>query len=548
MGNCIEKEKSLKRAQNYEQSQESLKGKKEETEAKEFEFPTPTSENWIAAIKEEALKEASNNESRKGELARRLSQMSNGEADILAYVLKRMWPQIQEHVASNVMAGVERNINISLEYISLLDKLVFTKSELGNQQPRLSNWRVVPDDNQDDIVLQVDVDYDGDCEFAMNVGSKLGTLCFGIKDVKFSGIMRIELKDLIPMPPLVSAVVAYFIAPPTIDFDLTGLANVADNPLISKTVRSTVVNAISTQLVNPHRIVVPLGAPDASIYRWPMPKYIAKITVKEAADLVDADGGALMSFIAGKSDPYVSVFMDAENQTKTPVVADNLNPKWEHVQYFRVYREDDDIQFSVFDSDIDKDDPLGNFQLALGHIDDDWLDWVDLVDTPKGKLNLHVQKLRPNVTCPKMTKLSQQVDTAKKTNNEKKVVQIYLGTLDGLLVDEPEYETKTQVYTATINVTTGAGVAKSWNLGAAAYEPKFKQTSAPWEQARHIVVAPDERVSGSIVVEMSAPTKEKREVARFDFDFCDEVQECKSLEKETSFNARIRGATFSPPN
>jgi hypothetical protein len=26
-----------------------------------------------------------------------------------------------------------------------------------------------------------------------------------------------------------------------------------------------------------------------------MPKYIAKITVKEAADLVDADGGALMS-------------------------------------------------------------------------------------------------------------------------------------------------------------------------------------------------------------------------------------------------------------
>ena len=75
-------------------------------------------------------------------------------------------------------------------------------------------------------------------------------------------------KDLIPMPPLVSAVVAYFIAPPKIDFDLTGLANVADNPLISKTVRSTVVNALSTQLVNPHRIVVPLGAPDASIYRF----------------------------------------------------------------------------------------------------------------------------------------------------------------------------------------------------------------------------------------------------------------------------------------
>ena len=85
------------------------------------------------------------------------------------------------------------------------------------------------------------------------------------------------------------------------------------------------------------------------------------------------------------------------------------------------------------------------------------------------------------------------MDTTQKTNNEKKIVQIYLGTLEGLLVDEPEYETKTQVYTATINVTTGTGETKSWNLGAAAYEPKFKQTSAPWEQARHIVSTDDNK-------------------------------------------------------
>ena len=61
-------------------------------------------------------------------------------------------------------------------------------------------------------------------------------------------------------------------------------------------------------MVNPHRIVVPLGVDDASIYRsikyfdfffndrvktkfrWPMPKYIAKVTVLEAHDLINADG------------------------------------------------------------------------------------------------------------------------------------------------------------------------------------------------------------------------------------------------------------------
>ena len=111
----------------------------------------------------------------------------------------------------------------------------------------------------------------------------------------------------------------------------------------------------------------------------------------------------------------MSVFMDAENQTKTPVVADNLNPKgcfcislkifrskhnrkrrkWEHVDYFRVYREDDDVQFSVFDSDIDKDDPLGNYHLALGHIDDDWLDWLDQRGLCRNKLQTKPKKRKP---------------------------------------------------------------------------------------------------------------------------------------------------------
>ena len=62
------------------------------------------------------------------------------------------------------------------------------------------------------------------------------------------------------------------------------------------------------------------------------------------------------------------------------------------------------------------------------------------------------------------------------------------------------------------------------------------------------MVDSDETVTGSIVVEMTAPKKEKREVARFDFEFVDEVVEQKSSSEETSFNARVRGATFAPPN
>ena len=62
------------------------------------------------------------------------------------------------------------------------------------------------------------------------------------------------------------------------------------------------------------------------------------------------------------------------------------------------------------------------------------------------------------------------------------------------------------------------------------------------------MVDPDQEVTGSIIVDLTAPKKEKREVARFDFKFVDEIVEQKASSEETSFNARVRGATFAPPN
>lgn len=57
--------------------------------------------------------------------------------------------------------------------------------------------------------------------------------------------------------------------------------------------------------------------------------------------------------------------MDAENQFRTKTVQDNLSPKWDHVDYFRVYRNDDDIQFNLFDEDVDADDDLGKVSFFI---------------------------------------------------------------------------------------------------------------------------------------------------------------------------------------
>ena len=244
--------------------------------------PSKNNTDWLKTIAAEAIEENQALdpidppkriilESAPPPIMQQQTEQSSGnpmDQDVFGGVLKAMWPMIQTHVHNTVLKEVEKTVAVSLEYVSLIDFFRFTKSALGTKQPKLKNFRLIESDKSDKtIVIQLDVEYDGDCAFEMEIGTKIANIPLGIKDVKFKGVMRLELKDLIPTPPLISAAVAYFIRPPEIDFDLTKTANIADHPLIGKTVRKLIIDGVSAQVVNPHRIVIPLGVPDASIYR-----------------------------------------------------------------------------------------------------------------------------------------------------------------------------------------------------------------------------------------------------------------------------------------
>ena len=54
-----------------------------------------------------------------------------------------------------------------------------------------------------------------------------------------------------------------------------------------------------------------------------------------------------MSFLTGKSDPYVKIYLNSENQDVTPVISDNLNPIWNHSTIMRTYRDDLTVKFNV---------------------------------------------------------------------------------------------------------------------------------------------------------------------------------------------------------
>ena len=98
----------------------------------------------------------------------------------------------------------------------------------------MRNFKLL-DTSNNSVIMEMDIEYDGDCTLEMEVGTSIANIPLGIKDIKLSGTMRIELRDMVPCSPLISAIVAYFVDPPKMDFDLTGTANVADHPWIAST-------------------------------------------------------------------------------------------------------------------------------------------------------------------------------------------------------------------------------------------------------------------------------------------------------------------------
>ena len=120
------------------------------------------------------------------------------------------------------------------QYVPAVNLFRFTKSCMGTKFPRMRNFKLL-DTSNNSVIMEMDIEYDGDCTLEMEVGTSLANIPLGIKDIKLSGTMRIELRDMVPCSPLISAIVAYFVDPPKMDFDLTGTANVADHPWIAST-------------------------------------------------------------------------------------------------------------------------------------------------------------------------------------------------------------------------------------------------------------------------------------------------------------------------
>eukprot|EP01111_Echinosteliopsis_oligospora_P014654 TRINITY_DN5561_c0_g1_i1.p1 TRINITY_DN5561_c0_g1~~TRINITY_DN5561_c0_g1_i1.p1 ORF type:complete len:1451 (+),score=491.58 TRINITY_DN5561_c0_g1_i1:45-4355(+) len=99
-------------------------------------------------------------------------------------------------------------------------------------------------------------------------------------------------------------------------------------------------------------------------FTWCEPRQVADLSVRvvEARNLAKAD-------VVGSSDPYVVVEVDKQS-FKTPVIKNNLNPKWDNQEFkLKLYTLGEAIDVAIYDKDdVGDDDHLGTALIPVSRI------------------------------------------------------------------------------------------------------------------------------------------------------------------------------------
>ncbi|TFK02905.1 Extended synaptotagmin-1 [Platysternon megacephalum] len=121
---------------------------------------------------------------------------------------------------------------------------------------------------------------------------------------------------------------------------------------------------------------------------------VIRIHLLEAENLIAKDN-FMGGMIRGKSDPYAKVRLGGQS-FRSHVVKEELSPRWNEV--YEVPGQE--VEFEIYDKDIDKDDFLGRCKIALKRVlSSRFIDeWLPLEDVKSGRLHVRLECLPPTPT------------------------------------------------------------------------------------------------------------------------------------------------------
>merc|ERR1712130_739464 len=319
-------------------------------------------------------------------------------AEWINVILRKLWPKFGDIGNQIAKLLVEPKINEIMKRLSIkglnletLSNFKIKQLVLGSIPARVQGIRVYERNTaRDELVVDVEVMYAGD----LRVKFALQGLDCEINQLTFRGTIRIVLKPLMSIMPVVGGLELYFLSLPTLDFNLGGIAAAGDLPGISNIIRSIIDCILKRGFVWPNRfrMFLPMKeVENAKTASFPMaaPQGVFCVGVSEGQDLVKKD----KHLIGGKSDPYVVLRIgESKVSFKDQYVNCDVNPVWNYEAHFPVEQPNGhSLQLQVFDFDAGSDDDfLGQTSLEISSVVENgpFKDWVTLEDTKHGLVHL----------------------------------------------------------------------------------------------------------------------------------------------------------------
>nr|CAH7737023.1 unnamed protein product [Callosobruchus chinensis] len=304
-------------------------------------------------------------------------------AEWLNKIVKQFWPNVNYYVRDVLKDYAEIELRKNLQGFGLKG-FTFERIVLGNVPFRTGGIRVYENVSRDEIVMDIDVTYAGDCDIKFRFSGLKG----GIKNFQLYGNLRVVLKPLIHTLPLVGGVQIFFLNTPDIDFDLDGIAGVLEFPGLSDCLRKCIRDTLASMIVLPNRFPIVLSKDISSEkLKTPNPVGVLRIHIIEAKNLLKKD---LKLTGKGKSDPY-AILAVGEQTFKTEAIKNNVNPKWDSWAEFVVLDYNgQELQITIWDEDQTDDEFLGRASVEISALmlagQSDM--WITLEEVKHGKLHI----------------------------------------------------------------------------------------------------------------------------------------------------------------
>ncbi|ESO96571.1 extended synaptotagmin-like protein 2-like protein variant [Lottia gigantea] len=306
-------------------------------------------------------------------------------AEWLNKMIQQLWPYIGDYVKDLLHKSIEPAVKKSLP-VALAASFRFSQIDLGDIPPRIGGIKVYTENvRRDEIYMDLEIIYSSDSEITVQAKG----INAGIKDLQIHGTMRVIFKPLISRIPLFGGLSVFFLNNPTVDFNLTSLANAFDLPGLSDMLKNIVQEQIANIMVLPNRIPVSMvKGLDLNKLRYPQPQGVLRINIIEAKELKKADIGITGK---GKSDPYVICSVGAQ-KFQTKVIDNTVEPVWnEDYEAIVDVADGQLLTLDVNDRDPGNDDDhLGGLSVDISQAKSQGIvdEWLPLEDVKKGMVHI----------------------------------------------------------------------------------------------------------------------------------------------------------------